>query len=191
MYNPRFEKARFKKDVQDNVKRLFRKELDEANPQEQFQAVSYAVKEAIIDDWIETQKKIDKEDPKIVYYMSMEFLMGRALGNNLINMTAYTEVKEALDELGIDLNTVEDQEPDPALGNGGLGRLAACFLDSLASLGLFKFRFAQGFSSESKLLMNSLVFGLEDIAETYGEPYIKIRFKESPPHVCSGENKEV
>ena len=109
MYNPRFEKARFKKDVQDNVKRLFRKELDEANPQEQFQAVSYAVKEAIIDDWIETQKKIDKEDPKIVYYMSMEFLMGRALGNNLINMTAYTEVKEALDELGIDLNTVEDQ----------------------------------------------------------------------------------
>ena len=135
MYNPRFEKARFKKDVQDNVKRLFRKELDEANPQEQFQAVSYAVKEAIIDDWIETQKKIDKEDPKIVYYMSMEFLMGRALGNNLINMTAYTEVKEALDELGIDLNTVEDQEPDPALGNGGLGRLAACFLDSLASLG--------------------------------------------------------
>ena len=135
MYNPRFEKARFKKDVQDNVKRLFRKELDEANPQEQFQAVSNAVKEAIIDDWIETQKKIDKEDPKIVYYMSMEFLMGRALGNNLINMTAYTEVKEALDELGIDLNAVEDQEPDPALGNGGLGRLAACFLDSLASLG--------------------------------------------------------
>ena len=135
MYNPRFEKARFKKDVQDNVKRLFRKELDEANPQEQFQAVSYAVKEAIIDDWIETQKKIDKEDPKIVYYMSMEFLMGRALGNNLINMTAYTEVKEALDELGIDLNAVEDQEPDTALGNGGLGRLAACFLDSLASLG--------------------------------------------------------
>ena len=135
MYNPRFEKEAFKKDVTNNIKTLFRKELHEANPQELYQAVSYAVKEAIIDDWIETQKKIDKEDPKIVYYMSMEFLMGRALGNNLINMTAYKEVKEALDELGIDLNMVEDQEPDPALGNGGLGRLAACFLDSLATLG--------------------------------------------------------
>lgn len=133
--NSRFEKATFKKDVRDNVKRLFRKELEEANPQEQFQGVSYAVKEAIIDDWIATQKRFTEEDPKIVYYMSMEFLMGRALGNNLINMSAYTEVKEALDELGIDLNAIEDQEPDPALGNGGLGRLAACFLDSLASLG--------------------------------------------------------
>ena len=135
MYNPRFEKEAFKKDVTNNIKTLFRKELHEANPQELYQAVSYAVKEAIIDDWIETQKKIDKEDPKIVYYMSMEFLMGRALGNNLINMTAYKEVKEALEEMGIDLNVIEDQEPDPALGNGGLGRLAACFLDSLATLG--------------------------------------------------------
>ncbi|MCI9249161.1 MAG: glycogen/starch/alpha-glucan phosphorylase [Dorea sp.] len=133
--NERFNKTTFKRDVQENVRRLFRKELDEANPQEQFQAVSYAVKEAIIDNWIATQRQFDKDDPKIVYYMSMEFLMGRALGNNLINMTAYKEVKEALDELGIDLNAIEDQEPDPALGNGGLGRLAACFLDSLASLG--------------------------------------------------------
>ena len=133
--NERFNKIKFKRDVQDNIRRLFRKELDEANPQEQFQAVSYVVKDAIIDDWIATQRQFDKDDPKIVYYMSMEFLMGRALGNNLINMTAYKEVKEALDELGIDLNAIEDQEPDPALGNGGLGRLAACFLDSLASLG--------------------------------------------------------
>ena len=135
MYNPRFEKKQFKKEVESNVKNLFRKTVDEANPQQLFQAVSYAVKDVIIDDWLASQKVYEEEDPKIVYYMSMEFLMGRALGNNLINMTAYTEVKEALDEMGIDLNAIEDQEPDPALGNGGLGRLAACFLDSLATLG--------------------------------------------------------
>ena len=135
MYNPRFDKQTFKHEVTENVKTLFRKTIEEATPQQLYQAVSYAVKEAIIDDWIATQETYDKEDPKVVYYMSMEFLMGRALGNNLINMTAYKEVKEALDELGIDLNLIEDQEPDPALGNGGLGRLAACFLDSLATLG--------------------------------------------------------
>lgn len=135
MYNPRFEKKQFKKEVESNVKNLFRKTVDEANPQQLFQAVSYAVKDVIIDDWLASQKVYEEEDPKMVYYMSMEFLMGRALGNNLINMTAYTEVKEALDEMGIDLNAIEDQEPDPALGNGGLGRLAACFLDSLATLG--------------------------------------------------------
>ena len=135
MYNPRFEKDVFKRDVRNNVKTLFRKEVEEATPQQLFQAVSYAVKEAIIDDWLATQKQYEKDDPKTVYYMSMEFLRGRALGNNLINMTAYKEVKEALEEMGIDLNVIEDQEPDPALGNGGLGRLAACFLDSLATLG--------------------------------------------------------
>lgn len=135
MYNPRFEKDVFKRDVRNNVKTLFRKEVEEATPQQLFQAVSYAVKEAIIDDWLATQKQYEKDDPKTVYYMSMEFLLGRALGNNLINMTAYKEVKEALEEMEIDLNVIEDQEPDPALGNGGLGRLAACFLDSLATLG--------------------------------------------------------
>ena len=135
MYNPRFEKDVFKRDVRNNVKTLFRKEVEEATPQQLFQAVSYAVKEAIIDDWLATQKQYEKDDPKTVYYMSMEFLLGRALGNNLINMTAYKEVKEALEEMGIDLNVIENQEPDPALGNGGLGRLAACFLDSLATLG--------------------------------------------------------
>ena len=135
MYNPRFEKDVFKRDVRNNVKTLFRKEVEEATPQQLFQAVSYAVKEAIIDDWLATQKQYEKDDPKTVYYMSMEFLLGRALGNNLINMTAYKEVKEALEEMGIDLNVIEDQEPDPALGNGGLGRLAACFMESLATLG--------------------------------------------------------
>ena len=135
MINPRFEKEAFKKDVEQNVKQLFRKTVDEASQQELYQAVSYVVKDAIIDDWIATQKQYEKDDPKIVYYMSMEFLLGRALGNNLMNMSSYKEVKEALEEMGVYLNELEDQEPDPALGNGGLGRLAACFLDSLASLG--------------------------------------------------------
>ena len=130
-----FEKETFKKSVRDNVRFLFRRTLEEATPQQIFQAVSYSVKDVIIDNWLLTQKTYEKQDPKTVYYMSMEFLMGRALGNNLLNLTAYKEVKEALDELGIDLNAIEDEEPDPALGNGGLGRLAACFLDSLATLG--------------------------------------------------------
>lgn len=135
MYNEQFEKERFKESVKDSVKKLFRKTIDEASSLQLFQAVSYAVKDVIIDNWLETQKKFEEEDPKFVYYLSMEFLMGRALGNNLVNLRAYTEVTEALDELGIDINTVEDMERDAALGNGGLGRLAACFLDSLATLG--------------------------------------------------------
>ena len=135
MYSKRFEKEAFKEEVKNNIKNLYRKTIEEATGRQIFQAVSLAVKETIIDYWLATQAEMEKEDPKTVYYMSMEFLMGRALGNNLINMTAYTEVKEALDEMGIDLNVIEDEEPDPALGNGGLGRLAACFLDSLATLG--------------------------------------------------------
>ena len=135
MYDPRFDKKAFKTEVANNVKSLYRRNIEEATQQQLFQAVSYAVKEVIVDDWIATQEQFKKDDPKRVYYMSMEFLMGRALGNNLINMTAYRQVQEALEEMGIDLNVIEDEEPDPALGNGGLGRLAACFLDSLATLG--------------------------------------------------------
>lgn len=135
MRQEKFNKEEFKKTVKNNVKRLYRRTIDEASQQQLFQAVSYAVKDEIIDKWLLTQEQYKKDDPKTVYYMSMEFLMGRALGNNIINLTAYKEVAEALDEMGLDLNVIEDQEPDAALGNGGLGRLAACFLDSLASLG--------------------------------------------------------
>ena len=130
-----FDKEEFKKSVEYNVKNLYRKTLEDANPEEAFQAVAYAIKDVIIDEWIATQKTYAKEDVKTLYYMSMEFLMGRALGNNIINIMARDEVKEVLDEMGFDLNLLEDQEPDAALGNGGLGRLAACFLDSLATLG--------------------------------------------------------
>ncbi len=161
MINAMFEKEAFKKNVTDSVKNLYRKTLKEANQQEIFQAVSYVVKDVVIEEWMATQRVFDEEDPKFVYYMSMEFLMGRALGNNLINLTAYTQVKEALDEMGINLDVVEDQEPDPALGNGGLGRLAACFLESLATLGypaygcgiryrygMFKQKIENGFQTE-------------------------------------------
>lgn len=156
-----FSKEEFKKNVISNCKSLYRKNIEEANQQEVFQAVSYAVKDIIIDKWIATHKQYEKDDPKMVYYMSMEFLMGRALGNNMINLCAYDEIKEALDELGLDINVIEDQEPDAALGNGGLGRLAACFMDSLATLeypaygcgirykyGMFKQKIKDGYQVE-------------------------------------------
>ena len=130
-----FDKETLKESIIDNMKNLYRKTIDEAEPQQVYQAVAYAVKDVIIDQWIATHKAYDENDAKIVYYLSMEFLMGRALGNNIINIGAQKEIREALTELGFDLNVIEDQEPDPALGNGGLGRLAACFLDSLATLG--------------------------------------------------------
>ncbi|MDO4475363.1 MAG: glycogen/starch/alpha-glucan phosphorylase [Lachnospiraceae bacterium] len=133
--NKAFDKEKLKSDIRNYVQNLFRTTLEEATPQQVYQAVAYATKDVIINNWLATQKQFEKDDPKTVYYMSMEFLVGRLFGNNLINLCAYQEVKEALDELGFDLNAIEDEERDPALGNGGLGRLAACFMDSLASLG--------------------------------------------------------
>ena len=129
-----FDKETFKKEILSNLKVLFRKTLETATKQEIFQAVALAAKDFIVDRWIATQKSYKEQDPKYVYYLSMEFLMGRALGNNLINLCCYKEVAEVLEELGLDLNVIEDEEPDAALGNGGLGRLAACFIESLSTL---------------------------------------------------------
>ena len=177
-----FDKKAFVHDVRDNVKNLYRKTLEEANQQEIFQAVAYTVKDEIIDKWLATQQTFDKEDPKIVYYMSMEFLMGRALGNNLINLKSYNEVREALEEIGLNLDLIEDQEPDPALGNGGLGRLAACFMESLATLGyvaygcgiryrygMFKQKIQDGFQIEvpDNWLKNGYPFELRRPEYTY------------------------
>ena len=157
----KFDKELFKKQLETNCRMLFRRNLDEATPQQIYQSVAYSVKDDIIDNWIASHKAYEKQDKKMVYYMSMEFLMGRALGNNMINLTCYDEIRECLDELGFDLNVIEDQEPDAALGNGGLGRLAACFLDSLASLnyaaygcgiryryGMFKQKIENGYQKE-------------------------------------------
>ena len=156
-----FDKQEFKKEVLSNLKKSYRKSLDTATKQEVFQAVSFAVKDLIMDRWIATQKAYKEKDPKFVYYLSMEFLMGRALGNNMINLCCYNEVKEVLDELGLDLNVIEDEEPDAALGNGGLGRLAACFIESLSTLnypaygcgirykyGMFKQEIKNGYQEE-------------------------------------------
>ena len=194
MIDKQFKKEAFKESVKENVKFLYRKTLEEATQEQIFQAVSYTVKDVIIDNWLETQNAYQKQDPKIVYYMSMEFLMGRALGNNLLNLTAYEEVKEALEELGLDLNVIEDQEPDPALGNGGLGRLAACFLDSLATLnycaygcgiryryGMFKQEIRDGFQLEvpDNWLKNGYPFELrrpEYAKEVHFGGYVRVEY---------------
>ncbi len=128
-------KEELRKSIVYNLKMLFRREVTEATNEQMYQALSYALKDYIVDQWMTFHKKCEEQDAKTVYYLSMEFLVGRALGNNIINLKALNEVKEVLDELGFDLTDVEEEEPDPALGNGGLGRLAACFLDSLATLG--------------------------------------------------------
>ena len=194
MIEKQFEKEEFKKSVKENVKFLYRKTLEEATQEQIFQAVSYTVKDVIIDNWLKSQKAYEKQDPKIVYYMSMEFLMGRALGNNLINLGAYGEVKEALEELGLDINCIEDQEPDPALGNGGLGRLAACFLDSLETLnycaygcgiryryGMFKQEIRDGYQVEApdNWLKNGYPFELrrpEYAKEVHFGGYVRVEW---------------
>ena len=202
MIDKQFKKEAFKQSVKDNVKFLYRKTMEEATKEQVFQAVSYTVKDVIIDNWLATQNAYEEQDPKVLYYMSMEFLMGRALGNNLINLGAYGEVKEALDELGFDLNCIEDQEPDPALGNGGLGRLAACFLDSLATLnycaygcgiryryGMFKQKIEDGFQIEEpdNWLKNGYPFELrrpEYAKEVHFGGYVRVEYDHA-----TGQNK--
>ena len=202
MIDKQFKKEAFKQSVKDNIKFLYRKTLEEATQEQVFQAVSYTVKDVIIDNWLETQNAYEEQDPKVLYYMSMEFLMGRALGNNLINLGAYGEVKEALEELGFDLNCIEDQEPDPALGNGGLGRLAACFLDSLATLnycaygcgiryryGMFKQKIEDGFQIEEpdNWLKNGYPFELrrpEYAKEVHFGGYVRVEYDHA-----TGQNK--
>ena len=204
MIDKQFKKEAFKESVKENVKFLYRKKLEEATQEQIFQAVCYTVKDVIIDNWLETQNAYKEQDPKTVYYMSMEFLMGRALGNNLINLTAYKEVKEALDELGLDINAIEDQEPDPALGNGGLGRLAACFLDSLATLnysaygcgiryryGMFKQQIKDGYQVEvpDNWLKNGYPFELrrpEYAKEVHFGGYVDVEYDPA-----TGSNKFV
>ena len=204
MIDKQFKKEAFKESVKENVKFLYRKKLEEATQEQIFQAVCYTVKDVIIDNWLETQNAYKEQDPKTVYYMSMEFLMGRALGNNLLNLTAYKEVKDALDELGLDLNVIEDQEPDPALGNGGLGRLAACFLDSLATLnysaygcgiryryGMFKQQIKDGYQVEvpDNWLKNGYPFELrrpEYAKEVHFGGYVDVEYDPA-----TGSNKFV
>lgn len=147
--------------LKDRIKTDFRKDFERATSSEIYQALAEVVNDVVIDNWLSTQKEMVKQDPKMVYYLSMEFLIGRALGNNMLNLRGYHEVMKAMDNLGIDINEIEDQEPDPALGNGGLGRLAACFLDSLSTLqypaygcgiryhyGMFKQKIEDGYQKE-------------------------------------------
>ncbi len=134
-FNEHDKKAHLKQDIENYMKLLFRKPVENATSQQLFQAVAYAVKDIVVDDWLETHKQYEEKDVKTVYYLSMEFLMGRALGNMIINLKQDKVVRAVLEELGVDLDVLEDEEPDAALGNGGLGRLAACFLESLSTLG--------------------------------------------------------
>ncbi|WP_308008294.1 glycogen/starch/alpha-glucan phosphorylase [uncultured Fusobacterium sp.] len=147
----KIEKNELKKQIEKYVKISFGKDITEANEFEIYRALGQAIMEEIAEDWYETKKLYSQK--KQAFYLSAEFLMGRALGNNLINLGLLGEVKEVLAEYGIDYNKIEDEEEDSALGNGGLGRLAACFLDSLATLNLpgqgYGIRYRNGIFNQS------------------------------------------
>ena len=127
-------KEAVKSAVVDSLRNLFRKTVDNATDVEIYEAAVYALRTVFTEKWIKTHDEYKEKDVKMVYYLSMEFLMGRFFGNSVMNLLMYDTVKEALEELGLDYNTLENTEQDPGLGNGGLGRLAACFLDSLSTM---------------------------------------------------------
>ncbi|MBO4508871.1 MAG: glycogen/starch/alpha-glucan phosphorylase [Spirochaetaceae bacterium] len=129
-----FDKESFKASLSARLKRQYGKDISQATKHDLFDAVSASAMEIVLENWMKTRNAYYKHQGRRVYYLSAEFLMGRALSNNLINAGIMDGVKEVLKELNIDYNIVEDEEPDAGLGNGGLGRLAACFLDSLATL---------------------------------------------------------
>ncbi len=129
-----FSKETIKNAVVECLRNLFRKTVETATDVELYEACIYALRTVFTEKWIKTHDEYKEKDVKMVYYLSMEFLMGRFFGNGVINLQMYDTIREALAELGIDYNLIENTEPDPGLGNGGLGRLAACFLDSLSTM---------------------------------------------------------
>ena len=130
----KFNAEKFRENLAARLRRQYGKDISQANEHDLFDAVSASVQELILPSWMATRREYEKKPVKQLYYLSAEFLMGRALSNNLINLGIKDEVKKVLDEMNINFNVIEDEEPDAGLGNGGLGRLAACFLDSLATL---------------------------------------------------------
>lgn len=125
-----------KADIKNHLRYSLSIDISTASTRDTYRSVVLSVMDRLHDNWLKTQEAYANSDSKRIYYISMEFLIGRLLDNALINLGILDEVKQACDELGLDYESVRNMEPDAALGNGGLGRLAACFLDSMATLGL-------------------------------------------------------
>ena len=196
----KLDKETLKQEIINNLKTLYRKDVSEATLQMVYQAVAYAVKDDVIDSWLATQKAYDKADAKRVYYLSMEFLVGRALGNTMLALKEEDVIREAVEELGFDLTEIEDEERDPALGNGGLGRLAACFLDSLSTLnypaygcgiryhyGMFRQKIENGYQKEipDEWLKDGYPFEIkrdEHACEVKFGGYVATRMENGNPH---------
>lgn len=170
-------KADLKASIVKELRRDFGKTLEEAHDYELYYAVSRAAMDYIVEKWYNTKKTYAVKQVKQAYYFSAEFLMGRYLGNNLINLKINEAVKETLEELGVDINKVEDQEFDTGLGNGGLGRLAACFLDSMATCKLpghgYGLRYKYGMFEQK--IENGYQVEYPDDWTRYGDPWSIVR----------------